>query len=420
MDGWDEDLVVNGLVSMLIVGNFTSPSGPLVFFNIPVVIVDESSLGVLNLWQGSEDTWELVQNLVIVLTTTHATTVSPHCGEQEECLINDLLLFFLLFWSVLRCYLLVIFYQQTVQNCANRLNESHGWWRSQISNLGLVMHIRWGFNVRLEASEEDSLGDFVNWWIMNRKRVLLVFHVWLRPVQPTVDEWPPTDIWLINVKHTTSWDGSWTGVLQVWNFKQKSHWGSQWNSVVRNECQHLVVIHDSVKWLDPKGVHITVQNCPFINVSFLVLLLALVLVLQNHWQHTVSPLFWLGVMAKQFIDVDCLWIQCINLTVLTESLQWLKQSLPNCCLTATWRTNDKTAVSDVKNILQINTFLNKTLFRNQTHIVLCGLLANLCQVWWFLVFWLSVGEQVLNQSQEDGLVISNNLWNIEISQGSHQ
>lgn len=49
MDGWDEDLVVNGLVSMLIVGNFTSPSGPLVFFNIPVVIVDESSLGVLNL-----------------------------------------------------------------------------------------------------------------------------------------------------------------------------------------------------------------------------------------------------------------------------------------------------------------------------------------------------------------------------------
>ena len=186
------------------------------------------------------------------------------------------------------------------------------------------MHV-WGcLNIWLETSEKHCFSNFVYCWVVYCERVLFGFHVRLGTVQPTVDEWTPPDIGLVDEKDTASWDGSWTGVLQVWNFEQKSHWRSEWDSIIWNQCKHLVIVHDSIQWFNPKSINITVQNCPFMNVSFLILLLAFILVFQNDWQDTVSPFLWFSVMTEQFIYIDSFWIQSINLTILTEFLERLK------------------------------------------------------------------------------------------------
>ena len=49
MDGWDEDFAKNGLVSVLVDWNFVSPKGPLVLFNIPIVVIYKSTFRELDL-----------------------------------------------------------------------------------------------------------------------------------------------------------------------------------------------------------------------------------------------------------------------------------------------------------------------------------------------------------------------------------
>ena len=43
MNSWHEDLVVNRLINMLIVGDFVTPRSPFILFNTPVVIVYQTS-----------------------------------------------------------------------------------------------------------------------------------------------------------------------------------------------------------------------------------------------------------------------------------------------------------------------------------------------------------------------------------------
>ncbi len=55
VNGWDKDLVIDGFVNMFVVGDFAAPRGPLILLDVPVVVIDEASFGVLDFREGSED-----------------------------------------------------------------------------------------------------------------------------------------------------------------------------------------------------------------------------------------------------------------------------------------------------------------------------------------------------------------------------
>ena len=156
------------------------------------------------------------------------------------------------------------------------------------------------------------------------------------------------------------------------------------------------------------------------DMTLLVFLFTFVLVLQDDRKHTVSPLFCLGVATEQFIDIDGLRVQSIQLPVFSVGFMRLNESTPDSGLAASRRTDDEHAMSDVKNVVEIDAFLDELLLRDQTHSCLCGLLAHFCQRGRLLVLRFSVREQILNQTNENRLVVSDDLRDIEVTQGSHQ
>lgn len=56
MNGRYENLVVDWFISVLVVGNSVTPSGPLILFHVPIIIVDESTLWIFDLGKRSEYT----------------------------------------------------------------------------------------------------------------------------------------------------------------------------------------------------------------------------------------------------------------------------------------------------------------------------------------------------------------------------
>lgn len=125
-------------------------------------------------------------------------------------------------------------------------------------------------------------------------------------------------------------------------------------------------------------------------------------------------------MAEKFIDIDGLGVERVVLSVLSVILVSLDEGLPDCSLSATGRTNDEHAVTNVEDISAVDTLLHELLLRDETHIDLRGLLAELHELGRLLVLSLSVGEQIADEPNEDRLVVSDDLGNVEISQGSHE
>ncbi len=155
-------------------------------------------------------------------------------------------------------------------------------------------------------------------------------------------------------------------------------------------------------------------------MGFLVFFLTFILVFKNDRQHTVSPFFGFSIASEKLININSLRIQCIELSVFTVALVSLDQGFPDSRLSTTRRTNDEHAMSDIKNFIKIYAFFDELLFRNETHNVFSNFLANFCQFWWLFIFGFSIWEKIFNESDEDRLIVSNNLWNIKISQGSLQ
>jgi len=77
-------------------------------------------------------------------------------------------------------------------------------------------------------------------------------------------------------------------------------------------------------------------------------------------------------------------------------------------------------VSHVEDITQIYAFFDEPFFKIKTHVFFGGVRAQVSKGRGLLVLGLGVGEQILDQSQENGLIVSNDLGDVEISQGSFQ
>lgn len=141
MDCWHEDLREDWFVSVVIIWDFVNPISPLVLVNVIVVVIAQSTFWEFDFNNRSEHTIELIKDLVVILSTSDATTISPHGGKNEQSLIDNLLSFLHLFGPIKADNLLVIVEEDTVQNCADSLNEAHGRRRGQISDLCLVHHV---------------------------------------------------------------------------------------------------------------------------------------------------------------------------------------------------------------------------------------------------------------------------------------
>ncbi len=169
VNGGDEDLAEDGLIEMFINWNFAVPESPLVFLDAPVVVVAKTTLGELDLNQRPENSVEFIEHLVVVLTAPDAASVGPHGGENEEGLIDDLLLLFLLLRAVETDHVLVVLHQQSVEDHADGVDKAHGRWRSEVGDLCLVVHVRRSFDVALEATEKDSLCHLVDGGVLDHQ-----------------------------------------------------------------------------------------------------------------------------------------------------------------------------------------------------------------------------------------------------------
>lgn len=59
-------------------------------------------------------------------------------------------------------------------------------------------------------------------------------------------------------------------MVHVVDLQQEPHAGSQWNTLIAGQSQHLVVVHDSVHRLNPLSVNVTVQHNPLVLVGLVV------------------------------------------------------------------------------------------------------------------------------------------------------
>ena len=164
MNGWHENFGENRFINMLIVRQFSAPVSPFILLHIVEIIIAKSTLGEFHFHQRSKNTIELIQYFIIVLTTTDTATVSPHNGENKECLINNFQILLFLLGSIVVGDCFVWLNENAIKDSTNCLNEAHGGGRSQICDFSLVHHI-WGcFNIGLEASEKHCLCNFMDWW----------------------------------------------------------------------------------------------------------------------------------------------------------------------------------------------------------------------------------------------------------------
>ena len=120
-------------------------------------------------------------------------------------------------------------------------------------------------------------------------------------------------------------------------------------------------------------------------------------------------------MPEEFINIDSFGIKSINFSVLAVGFMSLQQIFPDSSFSTTSRTDDEHAMPDVKNFIKVNAFSDKLFFRDKTHNVLSCLLACFHQFWRLLILSFSIWEKILNKTNEDGFVVSDNLGEVKVS-----
>jgi len=96
------------------------------------------------------------------------------------------------------------------------------------------------------------------------------------------------------------------------DLEKQSHWRGEGNSLLRHECEHFVVVHDSVERFNPLRINITIEYDPLVLMVGLVSAIVLVHVSHDDRQDAILPLFRLRVHAtEKLIGGDCLWIDDI-------------------------------------------------------------------------------------------------------------
>jgi len=237
---------------------------------------------------------------------------------------------------------------------------------------------------------------------------------------PRLKEWLPPDIRVIDEEYTTTRDCSGCGVSQVRDFKNKSHFRGKRDTLLRHECQHFVVVHDSVTRLNPLRVNITIKNDPLVELRKLVGTIILVHISHNDREHTVLPLLGLRVHAtEKFIRGNGLGVDNVVNSLLTTSVESLGSHLPYGSLTTTWVTDNEARVTHFKNFSVVDTLHDEEIFSLETSFL--GVLLNISlEDDISLGVSLNTWEEIVNETEENATIIDNNLGPVEITKSSHE
>lgn len=204
------------------------------------------------------------------------------------------------------------------------------------------------------------------------------------------------------------------------DLENKTHLWGNWNTLLRHKGQHLVVIHDSVKGLNPLWIDITIQNDPLLLVLWLVWVVVFVHVSHDDREYTISPLFGLGVHATiELIGSDGFRIDDIVDGWDLSSIIGLGKSLPDSGFSATGVTNNEARVTYHKNFSKLDDLLDETIFGLETASLgdlSCDSIKLEIDLWLGNDTW----EEIENETEEDLSIIDDNLWHVEISETSHE
>lgn len=119
------------------------------------------------------------------------------------------------------------------------------------------------------------------------------------------------------------------GILQVGDFEDKSHRRSQRDTIIGDQGQNFIIVHDGVEGFDPLGVDVSIEHAPFVDLIFDVFLLTFVLVLHEHGQDSILPFLGFAVTSIKLVRVHGLGVDGIIFRLLSSVDFRLSESLPD-------------------------------------------------------------------------------------------
>jgi len=315
LSSWNDEVVVETFIVFVEGSDLGVPMNPVALGDTVEVVEAHSLVWELDL--GS--TLPAIAEAEFVLV--EGGSEGPHTGEDEESFVDalDLLLIALFLKALEMIVLSLVSWAELLAKLVNdsgkgiKLSKLAYW-----SNVILVPEVvkERVIDIGGQSKSEHILSESIS--------VLLVLG------QPGVEEWLPSNIVIVDEEYTTTGDSGWGSTSQVGYLENKSHGIGHWNTLLRHEGQHFVVIHDSVERLNPLWIDITIQDDPLLGVACLVWGDALVHIFHDDREYTILPLVGLGVHESvELVCGDGLRINDIEECVFSSGFECISKSLPH-------------------------------------------------------------------------------------------
>jgi len=162
---------------------------------------------------------EVLLSSEAILAASNGAADAPHNCEKEHLLISQFLIFLA---EILNLFEMLI--KKSVDDSTSRHDLNNlVCWGNVFQMLKISVVLRKEF---LERSEEDTIGNIINWLGFFEDGVLgrsFVGHFIVGTIEPRVHVWFPTNICAVDVKHTTSGYSCKCCVFKISYFKKKPH-----------------------------------------------------------------------------------------------------------------------------------------------------------------------------------------------------
>mmetsp|Transcript_33252 Transcript_33252/g.87955 ORF Transcript_33252/g.87955 Transcript_33252/m.87955 type:complete len:1619 (-) Transcript_33252:4415-9271(-) len=333
------------------------------------------------------------------LVVSDRSTDGPHHREGEHRVEDHLLVLGAHGPDGLRVLLRVVL-QHRVDEAGEAVHESHVVDRARELK-GLPDRLNVGLEVVHEHEVEHALRHPVHF-------LAPALHVGL-----------PTDVGLVDKQDAAARHRRRAGVLHVLDLQNHAHRGGERNALIGDQRQHLVVVHDGVHRLDPRGVDVAVEDDPLVDVRGLVAIHLLAHVPEHDGDDAVLPLLRLGHRAVQLVGRHGLRVGLLPQAVLADLLPARKEGLPHLGLPAAGRANDEHAVAHAQDAEHANRLDDELRVRLQAA-RLRHHDADLLEVGVGERVRRDSGEQVLDQAQEDRHVQRRDLRRVEVAKSAAQ
>jgi hypothetical protein len=267
----------------------------------------------------------------------------------------------------------------------------------------------------IEGSGDSIFVDVVRLLLLSGDSVLV-------SVQPGLHIRFPTNIGGVNEQHTTSGDGRESSVLKIGDLEQESHRLGQWDSGVGHKGQDLVIVHDSVQGLDPEGIDDTVEHDPLPGLICLVGFNGLGHTVHDGGEHTPHPLLGGGHETEELIGIDGLRVDDLSDGFAASVGLLSGEALPHGSLTRSWWADDEHTMSDDQDIFGLDDLEHEAFFTRFRLITELGSSGSdlFDKLGIDLLDHVETGEEISNQSLENGLIIDSDLSDIELFETGSQ